>query len=150
MPYFWRISNSIFKRLTPSCLVLVASYGRCPTVMIDLLYIHGVPGTPSRRRTLLRVTLSECIGLTILQRRWSICRFIVKMCVSILLTWASSHFWNVRQRRVLLTDVSGQSVGFMFLDSSWTAWHLKMEPIGCPETPVTPLCAAWHTRRAKI
>lgn len=48
--------ESDLKSLTPSCLVLLASGGRCSAVMIDLPCIHGVPGTQSRRRRRLRVT----------------------------------------------------------------------------------------------
>jgi hypothetical protein len=53
----------------------------------------------------------------------------------------SSPIWDVTQRRLLLTDVSGRSINPIFKEQAvqeeWTAWHLTMGPIDFPETSVT-------------
>ena len=47
----------------------------------------------------------------------------------------SSLFLDVKQRRLVVTDVSGQPVCPIFKDQG-TAWALKMGPLGYPETSV--------------
>jgi len=49
----------------------------------------------------------------------------------------SSLAWNVTQRRLLVTDVSGQSTAPIFMGGEVEKVFLKMGPIGCPETSVT-------------
>jgi hypothetical protein len=53
-----------------------------------------------------------------------------------LLQMTSSPFWDVTQRRLVVTDVSGQRIGPTF-QWSLTAWPLKMGAKRCPETLVT-------------
>ena len=53
----------------------------------------------------------------------------------------SSPLWDVTQRRLVVTDVSGQSIGPIVkcqaVHSSWTACSLKMGLIDRPETSVS-------------
>ena len=57
-------------------------------------------------------------------------------------------------RRQKVNDISEQPVSPIFKsqtipeESSWTAWHLTVRPIGCPKMSV--ICAASHPRRVKI
>ena len=51
-------------------------------------------------------------------------------------TSESSLFWDITQRNLVVTDVSGQRIGPIF-QWSLTVWPLKMGTISCPETLVT-------------
>ena len=48
----------------------------------------------------------------------------------------SPLFWNVTQRRLVVTDVAVQPIG-LFFKSQGTAWYKKMGPIGWKATSVT-------------
>lgn len=48
----------------------------------------------------------------------------------------SSLFLDVMHHRVIVTDVSGQTINGQAVQEEWTAWPLKMGPISCPETSV--------------
>jgi hypothetical protein len=50
----------------------------------------------------------------------------------------SSLIWDVTQRRVIFTDVSGKPIGPIFKGKAVQEdWPLKMGTIGYPETSVT-------------
>jgi len=55
----------------------------------------------------------------------------------------SSVFWDVTQRRLIVSDVSGRQISQIFRGhadrevSSQTSWPVKVGPIGCPKTSVT-------------
>jgi hypothetical protein len=54
-----------------------------------------------------------------------------------------SPFWDVTQRKLVVTDISGQPIGPVFKgqtaqEQSWTAWpYFNMGPTDCSETSVT-------------